>query len=126
MITLPLRPAPTNASKKWNPSARSSSTKNCEGAMDGVGITTSSELGSEELHPGLGELSAHQHRQQAADEQEEERGNRVLDADHLVVGVDAEVVAPRAGAVGRMVLGPRRPSRRPVKPVVAGPDPDQE
>src|ERR1700704_6934717 len=44
MITLPFLPDPTNASKKWNPSARSSSTKNCEAAMNGVAITTSSEV----------------------------------------------------------------------------------
>src|SRR4030081_3402437 len=44
MITLPVLPAPTNASKKWKPSARSSSTKNCEAAMNGVAITTSSEV----------------------------------------------------------------------------------
>src|SRR6202050_5174035 len=44
MITLPSLPAPTNASKKWNPSARSSSTKNCEAAMNGVAITTKSEV----------------------------------------------------------------------------------
>src|SRR5438067_13085991 len=44
MSTLPFLPAPTNASKKWNPSARSSSTKNCDEAMKGVAITTSSEV----------------------------------------------------------------------------------
>src|SRR6476660_932252 len=44
MITLPSLPAPTNASKKWKPSARSSSTKNWEAAMNGVAITTSSEV----------------------------------------------------------------------------------
>ena len=83
-------------------------------------------LGGQELHPRLGELDADQHRQQAADEQEEERGDRVLDPDHLVVGVDAEVVAPAVGAVAGVVLGPGQPARRPVEPVVAGPDPDQE
>src|SRR5207237_8865911 len=44
MITLPFLPAPTKASKKWKPSARSSSTKNCEAAMNGVAITTSNEV----------------------------------------------------------------------------------
>ena len=44
MITLPFLPAPTKASKNWKPSARSSSTKNCEAAMNGVAITTSSEV----------------------------------------------------------------------------------
>src|SRR5215207_10397272 len=42
--TLPSLPAPTNASKNWKPSARSSSTKNCEAATNGVAITTSSEV----------------------------------------------------------------------------------
>src|ERR1700749_2287091 len=44
MITLPSFPAPTNALKNWKPSARSSRTKNCEAAMNGVAITTSSEV----------------------------------------------------------------------------------
>src|SRR6476619_5067063 len=44
MITLPFLPGPTNASKKWNPSDQSSSTKNCEAAMNGVAMTTSSEV----------------------------------------------------------------------------------
>src|SRR5436853_6595578 len=44
MITLPFLPAPTNASKKWKLSERSSSTKNCEEAMNGVAITTSSDV----------------------------------------------------------------------------------
>src|ERR1700690_2347079 len=44
MITLPFLPAPTKALKNWKPSARSSSTKNCEAAMNGVAITTSSEV----------------------------------------------------------------------------------
>src|SRR5436853_6312062 len=35
---------PTNASKKWNPRPRSSSTKNCDEAMNGVAMTTSSEV----------------------------------------------------------------------------------
>src|SRR5438309_11888227 len=44
MSTLPFLFAPTNASKKWKCSAVSSSTKNCEEAMNGVAITTSSEV----------------------------------------------------------------------------------
>src|SRR5579871_1210916 len=44
MSTLPFRPGPTKASKKWKCSAVSSSTKNCEAAMNGVAITTSSEV----------------------------------------------------------------------------------
>ena len=65
----------------------------------------------DELHPGLRELGAHEHRQQAADEEEEDRRDDVLDADHLVVGVDAEVVAPAVRAVARVVLGRRRAAR---------------
>src|ERR1700750_1237303 len=44
MITVPFLPGPTNASKKWKPSDASSSTKNCEAAMNGVAITTSSDV----------------------------------------------------------------------------------
>src|SRR5271170_4086758 len=40
MSTSPPRPA----LKKLNPSARSSRTKNCEAAMNGVAMTTSSEV----------------------------------------------------------------------------------
>jgi len=80
----------------------------------------------DELRPRLGQLGAHQHRDQAADEQEDERVDRVLDADHLVIGVDPEVVPPGVGAVGRVVLRARRAPDRPVEPVVEAPDPDQE
>ena len=79
-----------------------------------------------ELHPGLRQLGAHQHGQRAAHEQEEERGDRVLDADHLVVGVHAEVVLPRARAVARVVLGHRGSAGGPAEPVVEGPDADEE
>src|SRR3984957_17570479 len=44
MITLPLLPGPTNASKKWKCKATSSSTKNWDAAMNGVAITTNSEV----------------------------------------------------------------------------------
>ena len=76
--------------------------------------------------PGARELGAHQHRDQAADEQEHERVDRVLDPDHLVIGVDPEVVLPRVRAVQRVVLGPRRLARRPVEPVVERAQTDQE
>src|SRR5437588_9888659 len=42
--TLPLTCGPTKASKKWKCSAVSSRMKNCEEAMSGVAITTSSEV----------------------------------------------------------------------------------
>src|SRR5207237_1560237 len=42
--TLPLTCGPTKASKKWKCSAVSSRMKNCEAAMNGVAITTSSEV----------------------------------------------------------------------------------
>ena len=83
-------------------------------------------LGGEELHARLGQLGADQHGEHAAHEQEEERGDRVLDPDHLVVGVDAEVVAPAVGAVAGVVLRPGGAPDRPVEPVVAGADADQE
>src|SRR5438270_9275835 len=44
MSTLPLMSLPTKASKKWKCSAVSSRTKNCEAAMNGVAMTTSSEV----------------------------------------------------------------------------------
>ncbi len=44
MITLPFLPAPTKASKKWKCSDTSSSTKNCDAAMNGVAMTTSREV----------------------------------------------------------------------------------
>src|SRR2546421_10077886 len=44
MSTLPLVSLPTNASKKWKCIAVSSRTKNWEAAMNGVAITTSSEV----------------------------------------------------------------------------------
>src|SRR3984885_927720 len=44
MSTLPSLPGPTKASKKWKCSATSSSTKNCEAAMKGVAMTTSSDV----------------------------------------------------------------------------------
>jgi hypothetical protein len=82
-------------------------------------------LGVHELHAGLRELGADDHREQAADEQEEERGHDVLDADDLVVRVDLEVVLPRPGAVARVVVGDRRLARRPAEPVVEPADTDQ-
>ena len=44
MSTLPFLSGPTNASKKWKWSATSSRMKNCDAAMNGVAITTSSEV----------------------------------------------------------------------------------
>src|ERR1700727_3477736 len=44
MSTLPFLSGPTNASKKWKWSATSSRMKNCEAAMNGVAITTSSDV----------------------------------------------------------------------------------
>ena len=61
-----------------------------------------------------------------ADDEEEERRDEVLDPDHLVVGVDPEVVRPAVGAVARVVLGERRPAGDPVEPVVERADPGEE
>ena len=44
--------------------------------------------------PGLRQLGAEEQRQQAADHEEDDRRREVLHADHLVVGVQPEVVAP--------------------------------
>jgi len=57
----------------------------------------------------LSELGAEEHREQAADAEEDDRRDDVLDPDHLVVGVDPEVVAPRLRAVTRVVVLDCRP-----------------
>src|ERR1700760_981167 len=44
MSTFPFLSGPTKASKKWKCIEASSSTKNCEAAMNGVAMTTSSEV----------------------------------------------------------------------------------
>ena len=82
--------------------------------------------GVDDLRPRLGELSADQHRQQATDEKEEEGGDDVLDPDHLVIGVEGEVVAPGGGAMARMVLGAGRLSQCPANPVGERAEADQE
>ena len=80
----------------------------------------------DEVRARLGQLGAHQHRDQAAYQQEEERVDHVLDPDHLVVGVDPEVVLPAVGAVAGVVLRTGAPPRRPVEPVVEAAEADQE
>jgi hypothetical protein len=72
----------------------------------------------EELHPGPRQLGAHEQREHAAGEEEEDRRDEVLDPDHLVIGVHAEVVLPRVRAVPGVILGLRRLSERVVRPVV--------
>ena len=62
-------------------------------------------LGVHVLHPRLRELRAHEHREEARDHEEEDRGDDVLDADHLVIRVDPEVVLPRVRAVARWSSG---------------------
>src|SRR6185503_20193807 len=47
---------------------------------------------------GEGEVPAHQHHQAEAEEQEEQAGDGVLDADHLVIG-GKDVVAPETERV---------------------------
>ena len=80
----------------------------------------------EVLDPRLGQLGADEHREHPAGEEEEDRRHEVLDADHLVVGVDAEVVAPALGAVARVILGAGRVAERVVDPVVEGADAGEE
>jgi hypothetical protein len=80
----------------------------------------------DELAARLGELHAHQHREQPGDHEVREGVHDVLHADHLVVGVDAEVVLPAARAVGRVILRARRAPDRPVEPVVERAQADQE
>ena len=79
----------------------------------------------DDLGAGLGELGAHHHRDRAADEEEEEAGDDVLDPDHLVIGVELEVVAPAVRAVLGVVVGHGRGARGPAEPVVEAAEADQ-
>ena len=84
--------------------------------------------GLDDLGPGLRQLGAHDHRHRPADEEEDEGGADVLDPDHLVIGVELEVVLPRVRAV-ILVLELRRvggPADRPAEPVVEGAEPGEE
>ena len=80
-------------------------------------------LGRHELLPGWASSARKISAKQAADEEEDERRRDVLDADHLVVGVELEVVAPRVRAVLRVVLRPRRRADHPPEPVSKPPMP---
>ena len=80
----------------------------------------------DELHPRLGELGAHEHGQQAGDDEEDDRRDQVLDPDHLVVGVDPEVVAPAVRAVTGVVLRHGRLAARVARPVVEAAEADEE
>ena len=80
----------------------------------------------DELHAGLGELGPEEHRHEPADDEEHERRREILDADHLVIGVDPEIVLPGMRAVTGMILGESRPPRDPVEPVVEGADAEQK
>jgi hypothetical protein len=71
-------------------------------------------------------LGSHEHRHQTRCDEEENGRYQVLDADHLVVGVDAEVVLPRMRPVARVVFRPCGPAGGPVGPVVEAADADQE
>src|SRR5256885_5720503 len=51
-------------------------------------------------------------------QEEHDRRDEVLNADHLVVGVDPEVVAPGARPVTRVVFGARRVPEGVIRPVV--------
>src|SRR5207237_9112586 len=57
--------------------------------------------------PGIGELPAHHHHQTEAEEEKDQRGDRVLDADDLVVDRE-EVLAPERQLVVA-VIGVRMP-----------------
>ena len=97
--------------------------------MSSVACTENTPLncsGVRNCIPGLASWARISIASRPPDEQEEERGDRVLDADHLVVGVDAEVVAPAVRAVSGVVLGARGPAGGPVEPVIEGAEADQE
>ena len=83
-------------------------------------------LAGEELQPGLGELGAERLRAEPANQEEDERRDQVLDPDHLVVGVDLEVVLPAIGAVVVVVLGLRRRADHVAEPVVEAADAEDE
>ena len=80
----------------------------------------------EVLRARLRQLGAEDHRHQAPGEEEEDRRHEVLDSDHLVVGVDAEVVVPAAGAVAGVVLRRGGVAEAVLDPVVEGADAGQE
>ena len=80
----------------------------------------------DDLGAGLGELGPDQHRHQAAEEEEDEGGDDVLDTDHLVVGVEFEVVLPALGAVLGVVVGNRRQAGGPAQPVVEAAEAGEE
>ena len=61
-------------------------------------------LAVDELRARLGELGADRLRLQPAHQEEEEGQDDVLDADHLVIGVDPEVRLPAGVAVQRVVV----------------------
>ena len=82
------------------------------------------------LHARLRELGAEHERQEPAEDEEGEGRADVLDPDHLVIGVDAEVVLPALGAVAGVVLGLRRLADGVAEPVVepadAGEEPERD
>ena len=83
--------------------------------------------GAKYCWPGVASSARTQLGEQAADHEEDERGDQVLDADHLVVGVDLEVVLPRVRAVVGVILVLRRGAADQVAPpVVPAADPDGE
>jgi hypothetical protein len=74
----------------------------------------------------LGELGAEEEREEARNQEEREDGAEILHPDHLVVGVDAEVVLPGLRTVAFVQIGPRRFAGHVVEPVVEATDAEQE
>ena len=76
---------------------------------------------------GLRELEPHHHGEGAGDEQQDEAGHQVLQADDLVVGREPEVARPVAQrAVGRdLVFGVGRLAGEPSAPEAERAEPDQ-
>jgi hypothetical protein len=52
---------------------------------------------------GIGQLPPHQHHQREAEHEKQKRGNRVLDADHLVIDRE-HVLAPERKFLVRMIV----------------------
>jgi hypothetical protein len=77
---------------------------------------------------GLRQLEAHEHREGACDEEQGERRREILDADHLMIGGEAEVTTPVARRPVRVMLflDVHLPPGSPYQPEAEGADSDQE
>ena len=75
---------------------------------------------------GVGQFGAEDQGEAAADQQQDEASDAILDANDLVVIVDAKVARPRRLAFGRPMAQRRVATTRPRDPVRHGADSQQE